>query len=90
MLPKVKPWRDAGDTPCRKNHQEEAKLRHLHTLSQCIAFPLHVKQRNQEGSHIASLCIASPLHVKQRNQEGSHIARCQLLSCLGEADHKVS
>jgi hypothetical protein len=23
---KVKSWRDAGDTPYRKNHQEEAKL----------------------------------------------------------------
>jgi hypothetical protein len=23
MLPKVKSWRDAEDTPCRKNHQEE-------------------------------------------------------------------
>jgi hypothetical protein len=26
MLPKVKSSRDAGDTPYRKNHQEEAKL----------------------------------------------------------------
>jgi hypothetical protein len=26
MLPKVKFWRDTGDTPGRKNHQEEAKL----------------------------------------------------------------
>jgi hypothetical protein len=26
VLPKVKPWRDDGDTPYRKNHQEEAKL----------------------------------------------------------------
>jgi hypothetical protein len=25
-LPIVKSWRDAGDTPCRQNHQEEAKL----------------------------------------------------------------
>jgi hypothetical protein len=25
MPPKVKSWRDAGDTPYRKNHQEEAK-----------------------------------------------------------------
>jgi hypothetical protein len=24
--PKVKSWRDAGDTPYRKKHQEEAKL----------------------------------------------------------------
>jgi hypothetical protein len=23
---KVKSWRDTGDTPCRKDHQEEAKL----------------------------------------------------------------
>jgi hypothetical protein len=26
MLPKVKSWRDTGETLCRKNHQEEAKL----------------------------------------------------------------
>jgi hypothetical protein len=26
MLPKVKSWRDTGDTPYRKYHQEEAKL----------------------------------------------------------------
>jgi hypothetical protein len=26
VLPKVKSWRDAGDIPYRKNHQEEAKL----------------------------------------------------------------
>jgi hypothetical protein len=26
MLPKIKSWRDAGDTSYRKNHQEEAKL----------------------------------------------------------------
>jgi hypothetical protein len=26
MLPKVKSWRDAGDTHYRKNHREEAKL----------------------------------------------------------------
>jgi hypothetical protein len=32
----------------------------------------------------------STLHIKQRNQEGSQTARCQLLSCLGEADHQVS
>jgi hypothetical protein len=24
--PKVKSWRDAGDSPYRKNHQEEAKF----------------------------------------------------------------
>jgi hypothetical protein len=50
MLLKVKSWRDAGDTPCRKNHQEEAKLRHLHTPSLDLASSRHVKQRNQEGS----------------------------------------
>jgi hypothetical protein len=50
MLPKVKSWRDAGDTPCRKNHQEEAKVRLLHTPSLCITSPLHVKRRNQEVS----------------------------------------
>jgi hypothetical protein len=26
MLPKVKSWRDAGDTHYRKNHPEEAKF----------------------------------------------------------------
>jgi hypothetical protein len=26
MLPKVNSWRDTGDTPGRKNHQEEAQL----------------------------------------------------------------
>jgi hypothetical protein len=26
VLPKAKSWRDAGDMPGRKNHQEEAKL----------------------------------------------------------------
>jgi hypothetical protein len=26
VLPEVKSWRDAGDTPYRKNHQEEANL----------------------------------------------------------------
>jgi hypothetical protein len=26
MLPKVKSWRDAGDTPYRKNHREQAKF----------------------------------------------------------------
>jgi hypothetical protein len=26
ILPKVKSWRDGGDMPGRKNHQEEAKL----------------------------------------------------------------
>jgi hypothetical protein len=50
MLPKVNSWRDAGDTPGRKNHQEEAKLQHFHTTSPCIASPCHVKWRNQEGA----------------------------------------
>jgi hypothetical protein len=48
---KVKSWRDAGDTPGRKNHQEEANLRLLHIPSWHIASPLHGKWRNQEGSH---------------------------------------
>jgi hypothetical protein len=26
MPPKVKTWRDTGDTPYRKNHPEQAKL----------------------------------------------------------------
>jgi hypothetical protein len=33
-----------------KNHQEEAKLQHLHTPSLHTASPLHIKQRNKEGS----------------------------------------
>jgi hypothetical protein len=52
--PKVKSWRDAGDTPYRKNHWAEAKLWLLHTSSLHIAFPLHVKWRNQEGSCAAT------------------------------------
>jgi hypothetical protein len=32
VFPKVKSCRDAGDTPCRKNHQEEVKLRHNPSL----------------------------------------------------------
>jgi hypothetical protein len=51
MLPEVKSWRDTGDTPYRKNHQEEAKLRLLRIPSLHIAFPLHGKWRNLEGSH---------------------------------------
>jgi hypothetical protein len=51
VLPKVKSWRDTGDTPGKINHQEEAKLQHPHTPSPCITSPLHVKCRNQEGSH---------------------------------------
>jgi hypothetical protein len=46
MLPKVKSWRDAGDMPGRKKHQEEAKLQLLHIPSPYIASPLHDKQRN--------------------------------------------
>jgi hypothetical protein len=53
VLPKVKSWRDAGDTPYRKNHQEEAKPQLLHTPSLRIASPLYGKWRNQEGSHNA-------------------------------------
>jgi hypothetical protein len=50
----VKSWRDTGDTPCRQNHREEAKLWPLHTSSQCRASPLHVKQRKQEGPQATS------------------------------------
>jgi hypothetical protein len=51
LPPKVKSWRDAGDTPYRKNDREEAKFWLLQTSSLHIASPLHIKQRNQEGSH---------------------------------------
>jgi hypothetical protein len=44
MLPKVNSWRDAGDIPGRKNHQEEAKLQHLHTPNLHIAAPCHVEE----------------------------------------------
>jgi hypothetical protein len=53
VLLKVKSWRDAGDTPGRKNHQEEAKFQHLHSPSLHIASPFHIKRRNQEGSNTA-------------------------------------
>jgi hypothetical protein len=53
VLPKVNSWGDAGETPGRKNHQEEAKLQHLHTPSLHTAFPLQVKWRNQEGPYTA-------------------------------------
>jgi hypothetical protein len=64
MLPKVKSWRDTGDTPYRKYHQEEAKLWLLHTPSPHVASPLHVKQRNQEGSH-AARCQLLPAREMQ-------------------------
>jgi hypothetical protein len=66
VLPKVKSWRDSGDTPGMKNHQEEPKLRLLHTPSPCIASPLHIKQRNQEGSRAARRqlpdCLGNAVH----------------------------
>jgi hypothetical protein len=52
VLPKVKSWRDTGETPHRENYREEAKLWLLHTPSPCITSPLYVKQRNQ-GSRAA-------------------------------------
>jgi hypothetical protein len=45
----VKSWRDSGDTHCRQNYREEAKLWPLLTSSQCRESPLHVERRNQEG-----------------------------------------
>jgi hypothetical protein len=33
MLPKVKSWRDTGETPYRKNHGGEIKLCLLHTTT---------------------------------------------------------
>jgi hypothetical protein len=65
LLPKVNSWRNAGDTPCRKNHQEEAKLQHLHSPSTCITSPLHVKWRNQEGSCAARCQLLPPAWEKQ-------------------------
>jgi hypothetical protein len=38
----MKSWRDTGDTPCRQNHQEDAKLWPLHTSSWCRASPIHI------------------------------------------------
>jgi hypothetical protein len=54
MPPIVKSWRDTGDTPCRQNHCEEAKLWPRHTSSQRRESPLHIKRRNQEGPGAAS------------------------------------
>jgi hypothetical protein len=51
--PIVKSWRDAGDTICRQNHREEAKLWPLHTFSWCRESLLHVKWRNKEGTWAA-------------------------------------
>jgi hypothetical protein len=69
MLPKVKSWRDAGDMPCRKNHQKEAKFQHLHTPSPHIASPLHIKRKKQEGSHTARCqrltCLREADHQKR-------------------------
>jgi hypothetical protein len=53
VLPKVNSWRQAGDTPGRKNHKEETKLQHLHTPSTRIASPIHVKWKNKESSRAA-------------------------------------
>jgi hypothetical protein len=57
VLPKIKSWRDAGDTPYRKNHREEAKLGLLlHTPSPRIAktkTKLNNKQQQQKKRHIA-------------------------------------
>jgi hypothetical protein len=47
VLHKVKSWRDAGETLCRINNQEEAKLQFPHLP---IASPLHIKWRNKEES----------------------------------------
>jgi hypothetical protein len=46
VLLKVKSWRDAGETLCGINNQEEAKLQFPHLP---IASPLHIKWRNQEA-----------------------------------------
>jgi hypothetical protein len=66
LPPKVKSWRDTGDTPYRKNHQEEAKRWLLHTSSLCIASPPHVKRRNQEGSRATT-----------RRQHPDGLGRCR-------------
>jgi hypothetical protein len=68
LLLKVKSWRDTRDTPGRKNHQEEAKLQHLHTPNLYIASPLHVKQRNQEGSRTARRQLLTSLADPQVNK----------------------
>jgi hypothetical protein len=65
VLPKLNSCRDAGDTPVKKNHQEEAKLGNLHTPSPHIASQLHVKWRNKEGSYAAK-CLAANLLGRHR------------------------
>jgi hypothetical protein len=42
-------WRNT----LQENHQEEAKLQHLHIPHPHITSPLHIKWRNQEGSRAA-------------------------------------
>jgi hypothetical protein len=54
MFPKVKSWRDTGDTPCSQGHREERKLWPLHTSSRCRESPLHIKWGNQEGPRCQS------------------------------------
>jgi hypothetical protein len=75
MLPKVKSWKDTADIPCRKNHQEEAKLQHLHNPSPSIASPLHIEQRNQEGSHTIKRqllsCLGAAVHQVSKVAHGT-------------------
>jgi hypothetical protein len=50
VLPKIKSWRVAGDTPYRKNQWEETKPWLLYTPSPWTASPLHIKWKNQRAS----------------------------------------
>jgi hypothetical protein len=72
MLPKVNSWRDAGDTPGRKNHQEEAKLQQLHTPSPHIASPCNLKWRNKEGSRTARCQLLTCLGDHQVSKQVAH------------------
>jgi hypothetical protein len=65
MLPKVKSWREAGETLCRKNYQEEAKCQLLHTPNPHTASSLHFKWRNPEGARAArfQLLLAQKKHT---------------------------
>jgi hypothetical protein len=58
MPPIVKYWRDAGDTPCRQNHQEEANLWSLHTSSLHRESPLHTQTRRDPGPPLTSAQMA--------------------------------
>jgi hypothetical protein len=79
----VKSWRDARDTLCRQNHQEEAKLWRLHTSSQHTESPLHVKRRNKESSWATS--CPCPDSLGRRGQGELHGTMVLPQTTLGQS-----